>query len=126
MDNGPGELMTRRALIGGMAGVASIAVGRCNVFQRDGAYRFRSTVEVATTDGVRRGSSAYRVVAHKGLFRLGDVSGNSSAISDGEAAVIDLPSGPILVLLTLQKAGGRLDGGATIALAPDAARNASN
>lgn len=108
--------MTRRTIAAGLFCTAALALPGCGLLGRDAAFRFRMTVDVATSEGVKRGSAVYQVAAHAGLFNLGDVSGNSVGIVDGEAAVVELPNGPLFVLLALPKAGGPLGSLASAAL----------
>ena len=114
--------MTRRGAIGVLASAgAMLAVASCGV-SNSASYRFRMTVEVNTPQGMKTGSSVIEAFASIGP-RIGDVSGKSGGLK-GEAVVVDLPDGPVFILLTLPDAGGSLDGVVTVALDPRAAGNA--
>jgi hypothetical protein len=113
-------IMARRGVIGLLTAAASaLVLGGCGLFDREESYRFRMTVEVETPKGVKRGSSVLEEVASLSSIRIGDSTGKR-ALTRGEAAVVDLPDGPIFVLLSLPDAGGPLGGKATVALAPEA------
>lgn len=71
------------------------------------------TVEVETPQGPRIGSSVIEVRLTRGKA-LGDSSGVSSSVR-GEAVVVDLPDGPLFVLLAVPDAGPPLQ-----AIVPDA------
>ncbi len=62
------------------------------------------TVEVATPQGLKTGSSVMEVRIARGMA-IGDQSGVGSSLK-GESVVVDLPDGPIFVLLKLPDAGG--------------------
>lgn len=109
-----------------MTGVPSGAVvlampGSCGLFNTKASYRFRMTVEVATPQGLRTGSSVYEVVAEQNNTRLLADKHAGGTITRGEAVVVDLPSGPLFVL----NKGVRetLGGVVTYILAPGASRN---
>lgn len=112
--------MTRRWAIGLLTGAAMAAtavLAGCGLVGGSPSYRFRMTVEVQTPQGLQTGSSVMEVVAAKGIA-IGDSSGVTSAIV-GEAVVIDLPDGPIFVLLSLPDAKGSLQGYVRTALLDD-------
>ncbi len=97
--------MIRRGVIALLVGGASIALTGCGV-PTSASYRFRMTVEVETPQGLRSGSSVMEVRIARGL-PIGDLSGVSSDVR-GEAVVVDLPDGPLFVLLKLPDAGPSL------------------
>lgn len=79
----------------------------------EASYRFRMTVEVETPQGLKTGSSVIEVRLSRGMA-IGDSSGVSSSLR-GEAVVVDLPDGPLFVLLAVPDAGPPLQ-----AIVPDA------
>ena len=79
----------------------------------EASYRFRMTVEVETPQGLKTGSSVIEVRLSRGMA-IGDSSGVSSSLR-GEAVVVDLPDGPLFVLLAAPDAGPPLQ-----AMVPDA------
>jgi hypothetical protein len=101
-------MMTRRtfgrgalAVIGGGAVAALSGCGG-----NSASYRFRMTVEVETPQGIKSGSSVMEVRLARGMA-IGDQSGVSSGVF-GEAVVVDLPDGPLFVLLQMPDAGAPL------------------
>ena len=115
--------MTRRDLMAALATMLPAAtLGGCGGMSDSASYRFRMTVEVATPQGVRTGSSVIQVEVQR-TSPIGDRSGVNSGIR-GEAVVIDLPDGPVFVLLKLPDAKGSLQGVATDALAGGGAADA--
>ena len=95
--------MRRRDMIMGAAGTA-LAMGLSGCGSPSSAsYRFRMTVEVETPQGLKTGSSVMEVRIARGMA-IGDSSGISSALR-GEAVVVDLPDGPLFVLLQIPDAG---------------------
>jgi hypothetical protein len=83
-----------------MAATAAV-LGGCNVFHPTYTYRYRMTVEVMTRQGLRRGSGVLEVAAHK-LYKMSAQEAAGSIFTRGQAVVVDLPSGPIFVLVTGQ------------------------
>ena len=112
----------RRGVLGGIAGAAGFLLTGCHLLSRQAEFRFRMTVEVSTGQGIRHGSSVYRVIANADSFKLGDVSGKSVGL-EGEATMVDLPTGLLFVLLARPKAGGPLASAVTAALFPPSSRN---
>jgi hypothetical protein len=101
-------MMTRRtfgrgalAVIGGGAVAALSGCGG-----NSASYRFRMTVDVETPQGIKSGSSVMEVRLARGMA-IGDQSGVTSGVF-GEAVVVDLPDGPLFVLLQMPDAGGPL------------------
>lgn len=90
-------MMARRltlALLGGA--LAGLVTGCGGPFPN--SYRFRMTVEVDTPDGIRTGSSVYEVSAAN-TPKLLPEEGVRVIEVRGEALVLDLPSGPVFVLM---------------------------
>lgn len=99
-----GRGTTRRGLLIGVSALGVSAVtGACGSLGGGSSYQFRMTVEVDTPQGVKTGSSVMEVRIARGMA-IGDHSGVSSSLR-GEAVVVDLPDGPIFVLLDLPDAG---------------------
>jgi hypothetical protein len=96
-------MIARRGALGLLSGAAIALLEGCGVFHSDSSYRFRMTVEVKTPQGLKSGSSVIEVRLSRGMA-LGDSSGVSSAVI-GEAVVVDLPDGPLFVLLEVPDAG---------------------
>jgi hypothetical protein len=63
------------------------------------SYRFKVTVEVETTEGLKTGSSVYEVSAVNRPKLLPE-EGARQIEQKGEAVVVDLDSGPIFVLMS--------------------------
>lgn len=106
--------MNRRKLL--QTSCAAFAVATltgCGVFGGNSGYRFRMTVEVQTLQGLKTGSSVIEVRLTRGMA-IGDSSGVGSSVR-GEAVVVDLPDGPLFVLLEVPDAGPPLQ-----AIVPDA------
>lgn len=105
--------MRRRGVLGLFLGAIAVALSGCDPFARIARYRFRMTVEVETPQGIKTGSSVIEVRLTRGMA-IGDSSGVSSSVR-GEAVVVDLPDGPLFVLLQVPDAGPPLQ-----AIVPDA------
>ena len=97
--------------MGVLAGAAAAVLGGCG--GSSASYRFRMTVEVETPQGLKTGSSVMEVRLTRGMA-IGDSSGVGSSVR-GEAVVVDLPDGPLFVLLQVPDAGPPLQ-----AIVPDA------
>jgi hypothetical protein len=61
-------------------------------------YRFRMTVEVETPEGLKTGSSVMEVSAYK-VVRIMSEERAGGGSFHGEAVTVDLPAGPLFVLL---------------------------
>lgn len=110
-------MMVRRKIIGLLAGAASMLVlAGCG--GESASYRFRMTVEVATSEGLKSGSSVLEVDAERQEQVLSEARPMFSSIK-GEAVVVDLPSGPLFVLLQMPDARTTYISAVTYALAPD-------
>jgi hypothetical protein len=94
-------MMARRGVLGMLAGGAAALLGGC--WGSTASYRYRMTVEVDTPEGVKTGSSVMEVRLARGMA-IGDQSGVTSGVF-GEAVVVDLPNGPLFVLLQVPDAG---------------------
>lgn len=62
-------------------------------------YRFRMTVEVATPQGMKTGSSVYQVWAYANAAKVLPEEHTRDWGVKGEAVVIDLPTGPVFALM---------------------------
>jgi hypothetical protein len=111
-------MMARRVVLGGMTGAAVALLGGCSILF-PAKYRFRMTVEVQTPRGMKTGSSVYELEAHK-TFALTSEEKEGSAGIRGQATIVDLPDGPLFVLMKTKTAGVDLGAAATIAFRPDA------
>lgn len=89
--------MTRRGVTGVLSRAVALAtLSGCGLFNTKASYRFRMTVEVATPQGLRTGSSVYEVVAEQNnTRRLADERAGGT-VTRGEAVVVDLPVGTIV------------------------------
>lgn len=96
-----GHKIARRSALGLLAGAATLVLAGCG--RNSASYRFRMTVEVETPQGLRSGSSVMEVRLARGMA-IGDQSGVTSGVF-GEAVVVDLPDGPLFVLLQVPDAG---------------------
>lgn len=90
-------MMARRTILAGMIGGASVLVGGCGLMGGNN-YRFRMTVEANSPGGVRRGSSVYEVSVYE-KSRILPEEGSRQISLKGEAVVVDLPGGPVFVLM---------------------------
>ena len=105
-------MMGRRTFGGVLLAGLAAAVSGCG---SRASYRFGVTVEVATPQGKKTGSSVMEVIASTGDIRIGDMSGKGGGVR-GEAVIVDLPNGPLFMLLQLPDASGNIGGSATYAL----------
>ena len=106
-------MMARRGVMGLLVGGVASALSGCGILGGAKSYRFRMTVEVETPQGLKTGSSVMEVRLTRGVA-IGDSSGVGSSVR-GEAVVVDLPDGPLFVLLEVPDAGPPLQ-----AIVPDA------
>lgn len=106
-------MMARRGVMGLLGAAATVVLAGSCGSPGSASYRFRMTVEVETPQGLKTGSSVMEVRLTRGLA-IGDSSGVSSSVR-GEAVVVELPGGPLFVLLQVPDAGSPLQ-----AIVPDA------
>lgn len=90
-------MMARREIFGVLAGGVAALLAGCGLFGRD-SYRFKMTVELETPDGLRSGSSVYRVRAWRTSDLMTGGSGSDAELL-GEAVAVDLPGGKTLFAL---------------------------
>jgi hypothetical protein len=95
-------MMARRTFGRGVLGilVASTAalLPGCNPFGNSGSYRYRMTVEVQTTGGLRTGGGVREVGMSKSVALTAQERPYGGG-ETGEAVVVDLPAGPVFLLL---------------------------
>lgn len=113
-------MATRRETIGWIAGSGFFLSG-CNV-GGSASYHFRMTVEVETPAGLKTGSAIYKVLAEKNNTRLLAEERAGGTVTRGEAVTVDLPGGPLFILLKLPEGNDSLGAVATFALSPDTRR----
>jgi hypothetical protein len=94
---GDGSMMTRRGVLGVLAGGAALALGGCGSPGK-ASYRFRMTVEVETPQGIKTGSSVYQVRAMN-RTDIGSEAAKREWLMDGQALVIDMPDGRAIFVL---------------------------
>jgi hypothetical protein len=90
-------MMARRGVLGLLAGGAVALLSACNPFGGNG-YRFKMTVEVETSEGLKTGSSVYEVLAFKTSELITGGTSSDSTLK-GEAVAVDLPGGRTLFAL---------------------------
>ena len=107
-------MIARRGVLGvfgfGFVGLT----GGCGLFGGN-SYRFKMTVEVDTSQGIKTGSSVFQVTARK----LAALTSEEAEVSDGlkgEAVIVDLTEGPVFVLLKSPQEALYLHRAATVAL----------
>ena len=91
--------MARRGVMGMLGGGFAALLSGCGLLGGN-SYRFRMTVEVETPQGIKTGSSVYAVSARK-LTPLTSQEAKRSAGARGEATIVDLPGGPVFVLMKM-------------------------
>ena len=109
--------MRRREVLGGTSIVVlSQFLGGCG--GNSASFRYRMTVEVETPQGIKSGSSVMEIIAERQEQVLSEARPMISTVR-GEAVVVDLPSGPLFVLLQMPDARTTYISAVTYALAPD-------
>ena len=95
--------MTRRAAMELLAGLASSwLLAGCYAFSQQSSFRVRMTVEVQTAQGVKTGLSVMEMAANSRIAAGTQSTARFSAgLSHGEAVMVDLPGGPVFVLLAM-------------------------
>jgi hypothetical protein len=90
--------MNRRLFIGAsLTAGGAVFLSGCSLFYPSASLRYRMTVEVDTSEGVKTGSSIIEVTISDGPG-MGDASGISFDLK-GEAVAVDLPGGRTLFAL---------------------------
>lgn len=89
-------MIARRIIFGLLGGVTIIALGSCGVFGNSISYRYRTTVEVETPEGLKSGSSVVQVTETE---RQGLEGSHLDMRVTGEAVAVDLPNGQTLFAL---------------------------
>ena len=107
--DGVGEcgMMARRAMCDVLIGGVVTLLGGCGLFGGN-SYRFKMTVDVETSEGVRTGSSVYKVLAFKTSELITGGSSSDSTLT-GEALAMDLPGGKTLFALLRMASGTSAD-----------------
>ena len=100
-------MMARRGVMVLLAGGATALLSGCGLFGGN-SYRFKMTVDVETPDGVRTGSSVYKVLAFKTSELITGGSSSDSTLT-GEALAMDLPGGKTLFALLRMATGTSAD-----------------
>lgn len=90
-------VMLRRGIFRVLAGGVAVLLSGCGLFGRN-SYRFKMTVEIETPDGLKRGSSVYRVRAWRTSDLMTGGSGSDAELL-GEAVAVDLPGNKTLFAL---------------------------
>lgn len=100
-------MISRRNFAVGAGFAALPLLGGCGSFLFPSRYRFRMTVEVATPQGLKSGSSVMEISAARQILGTSEAHPISAGLR-GEAVVVDLLSGPIFALLTIRWDSGPL------------------
>ncbi len=110
--------MTRRGVLGlAVVALAAAALSACgSMFPA--RYRYRMTVEVMTPHGLRTGSAVYEIEAYANARLLPEERAGGGAFR-GQAVVVDLPDGPLFVLMRRPGGDDSLPGLVTQTLLPD-------
>ena len=113
--------MKRRGILAViMAGVALFLLARCGYITNSGSYRFRMTVEADTPQGPRSASAVYQVYANKNMLHFLPEEASGGLTTRGQAVVIDLPGGPVFVLMKVPSDSDGLGALVTKTFRPDA------
>jgi hypothetical protein len=110
-----GSMIARRG-VSTMLAAGALALSGCG--GNEASYRYRMTVEVETPQGLKAGSSVQEIVAERQEQVLSEARPMISTVK-GEAVAVDLPSGPLFVLLQMPDARTTYISAVTYALAPD-------
>jgi len=90
--------MTRRGILQ-LIGVSAVAFGLNGCSESSSnKYRFRMTVEVQTPQGLRIGTSVFQVVAYNSTKPFTGEPTRQWG-TQGQAVVVDLPDGPLFILM---------------------------
>lgn len=118
MEDQDGSTMARRTVLSLLGVGAAFSLAGCSLLTSHAAYRFRMTVEAQTPQGVVRGSSVSEVRAEKNKTKIlaEERAGGSTTI--GEALVLEMPDGPIFVLMRVPPERESLQRVVTQALKP--------
>ena len=103
-----------------MTGVVLTGLGGCGSADDTGSFRFRMTVELQGPHGPIASSTVMEIDAHASSnFGLQTSGKYSLGIGRGQAAIVDLPDGPVFVLLKLPDGSKDFDEVIVDALAHD-------
>jgi hypothetical protein len=84
--------------------VGALALAGCGLFSERASYRYRMTVVAETPSGPRSGASVLQVNASKDVALTAHEHPGSAGIQ-GQAAIVELPGGPVFLLVTMGDAG---------------------
>ena len=90
--------MARRGILGLVAVGAVGVLGGCGLLGGTKSYRFRMTIEIETPQGLKSGSSVMEITAYKKMKLTSEEHARDWEVK-GEAVVVDLPDGPMFVLM---------------------------
>ena len=91
-------MMARRGVLGMLVGGAAALLSGCGLLGGNNSYRFKMTVEVETSEGLKTGSSVYEVLAFKTSELITGGTSSDSTLK-GEAVAVDVPGGRTLFAL---------------------------
>ncbi|MBL4879618.1 MAG: hypothetical protein JKY78_12075 [Hyphomonas sp.] len=112
-------MMARRGVMGLLAGAATLVLGGCGLFGGN-TYNVLVTVEVETPEGIKTGSSVMEISAYRSAaLTSGETRGGGGL--RGEAVVVELDDGPLVMTLKPDSGANRLASAITVALDPSAA-----
>ena len=99
--------MKRRDVFLFLAGVASVAIGTmllsgCGLIDMPASFRFRMTVEADTPQGLKSGSGVMEISGQK-LVKMSAQEAAGTIYIRGQAVEVDLPGGPVFVLVPGQQ-----------------------
>jgi hypothetical protein len=98
----------------------ALAILGCAWTINSGTYRFRMTVEANTPQGPRSASAVYEVYANKNILHILPEEAAGGLTTRGQAVVLDLPSGPVFVLMKVPSDTDGLGSTVTKTFRPDA------
>mgnify|MGYP001568623951 CR=1 FL=1 len=89
-------MMARRSMLGMIGG--SVLLAGCGLSSKRASYRVRVTVDAVTYGRQYSGSSVWQINAVRNVRITSEEHAGGAGLI-GEAVVLDLPSGPVLVLM---------------------------
>jgi len=103
-----------------ISGVALLGLARGGYLTNSGSYRFRMHVEADTPQGPRSASAVYEVYANKSMLHILPEEASGGLTTRGQAVVLDLPGGPVFVLLKVRSNSDGLGALVTQTFRPEA------
>jgi len=99
--------MKRRDVFRVFAGVTSVVTATvmlsgCGLIKPQDSFRFRMTVEAETPQGPKSGSGVLEITGQK-LVKMSAQEAAGTIYTQGQAVEVDLPGGPVFVLVTGQQ-----------------------